>query len=505
MPEIKIRPIPLPKKGLEYRKAGWELEPGFSPNAQNFWIYRSIGKKRTGQVNFGNGLPFTGEPVGAVVEFETFAGDNFLLAITTGDIYKYDSTTDTWGSLSGSLSGDIDYPVSFTEMNDKLIFTNYIDNIKKWTGNGDVANLGGATNYKAKIIRQFYNHLMLLNTMESGNAVPQRVRWSDVGDPEDWDTGDAGTNDLVDFPGWIIGADLLGDHLVIYKEDCIILCDWAGGTSIFAFVTKVSGSGLFAQGSLVNIKDRHFFLGTDNVYSYDGSNIVYPIGNSIKHELFSTLNAPYKDRIFAFKLDQYNQYWLCIPTTGEYPDTAWVYNWEEKSWFKFKLSATAGGLWKAQATTSWDAIDATWDELSQSWDDKVFSEVFSALFFGTSDGYVRRYNYLSINDAGSAIDGYFETPDYTVKEEKSDRPLIGRWLGVRFYGKGDGVTIDYSTDEGTSWTNAGTVTLTSSWVEYTQNFDVTADRCRIRFRNNTESETFEIQSKYDLMYQEKAQ
>jgi len=76
---------------------------------------------------------------------------------------------------------------------------------------------------------------------------------------------------------------------------------------------------------------------------------------------------------------------------------------------------------------------------------------------------------------------------------------------LKFYAKGDGVTLHYSTDEGTTWTSIGTTTLTSSWAEYTVDLSISADRIRFRFRNNTTSETFEIQSKYDLIYQEKVQ
>ncbi|KKN72860.1 hypothetical protein LCGC14_0407150 [marine sediment metagenome] len=510
MAKLKIRPIPVPRKGLDYTKAGWELQPGFCPNAENMWYHRGSFKKVTGYVNFGSGLPFTGEIVLAGAEFETFAGNNYLLAITDSDIYKYETSNTTWTSLSGSYSGDVDLPISFTEMNDKFIFTNNVDNIQKWTGTGNVTDLANATDYKCKVVRQFYNHLFLLNTTESGTAVPQRVRWSDVGDPEDWTTGDAGSNDLVDTPGWIMGADLLGDHLVIYKEDSIILCDWIGGTSIYSFVTKVTGTGLYAQNTLVNVKDRHFFLGTDNVYTYDGSNVSSSIGDNIRDELFSTIDAQYKDRCFAFKLDQYHQYWLCIPTSSAYPDMAWVYNWKDKSWFKRPLPATAAVLWKEQTLTNWDSIDATWDSLSISWDDKNFSEVYSALFLGTSDGYINKYDFASTNDDGSAIDGFFETPDYfkTEGQEERDRsvtPLWLRWLGLKFYAKGDGVTLHYSTDEGTTWTSIGTTTLTSSFAEYTVDLSTSADRLRFRFRNNTTSETFEIQSKYDLMYQEKVQ
>lgn len=506
MPEIKIRPVPLPVKGLDYRKPGWELEQGYAPNSQDFWIYKREGRKRKGYADYGSNLPLTGSgAVAAITEFETFAGTNYLLAITVDDVFKYDPSTDNWGSLSASLSGDIDYPISFTEMNNNFIFTNYIDEIKKWTGSGNVAALGGASAYKAKVVKQFYNHLFLLHTTESGTPVPQRVRWSDVGDPEDWSTGDAGSNDLVDVPGWIVGAELLADHLVIYKEDSIILCDWSGGTSIFSFTNKILGTGLYAQNSLVYLKDRHYFLGNDNVYAYDGSNILYEIGNAIKDELFTTINAEYKDRIFAFKSDQYRQYWLCVPTTTAYPDTAWVYNWEEKSWLKFKLSITAGGFYSAQVLSTWDAITSTWNDIDSMWDDKIFADVFPALLFGSSDGYIRQFDYLSTNDGASAIDGYFETPDYIVKEEKSDRALIGRWLGVKFYAQGDEVTISYSTDEGTNWTATTAVTLAATWDEYTVPFDVTSDKLRLRFRNNTAGESFKIQSKYEIMYQEKAE
>lgn len=394
------------------------------------------------------------------------------------DDVSVQGTGASWGSASGTD------PHSICFMNDLIIFTNGVDTIKKWNGT-DVTfeELGGATNYLTSNVIPFEEHLFLLNTTESGTEVPQRVRWSDAGDPETWDSGDAGSNDLVDTPGEIVTGKLLGNILVIYKDDSIVLCDWVGGNNLFRFLTAVPNIGLLAQDAIVNLGTSHIFLGKDNIYEYAGGNMCTPIGNAIKDELFNVMNDVYISTAFTMHFRERNEVWFFIPINDStYPNSAWVYNYLTKSWSRFDMSMTAGAEYLYQDNPTIGSLTDTIGELGWRFKDLRKDRALPIFLLGDSSGNILQQGY-STSDNGTAITAYYDTLDFTVGEDGAVRGYQGRWLGVKYEAKGDSVEIYYSTDEGDSWTSVETKSLSSSWAEYASYFDVTSEKIRIRFRN----------------------
>ena len=81
-----------------------------------------------------------------------------------------------------------DYIRKLTEDEPWWVCTNGVDAIKKWDGlDYSVDDLGGSPPL-AKHLAQFKEHLHLMDVTE-GSRFPQRDRWSDSGDPENWSTG----------------------------------------------------------------------------------------------------------------------------------------------------------------------------------------------------------------------------------------------------------------------------------------------------------------------------
>ncbi len=76
-----------------------------------------------------------------------------------------------------------------------------------------------------------------------------------------------------------------------------------------------------------------------------------------------------------------------------------------------------------------------------------------------------------------------------------------RWKGLEIWSKGNSVSVYYSTDSGSNWVLAETLTLDSDYppddAPLNVWFDVVSSKIRFRFRNNTLSQTFDLK-KYQV-------
>ena len=384
------------------------------------------------------------------------------------------------------------------------IMTNGVDNIKKWTGSTDtaLADLGGSPPI-AKHIIEFKDYLLLLDVTSAGNRYPQRVQWSDTGNPEEWSSGNSSYNDLTG-ADWIQNAiKFKGDYLIILKERSIWLGYATGDSDIFQFDQKVTGAGCAAPNTVESLGDEIIFLGWDDVYVFDGIDYL-SVGEDIRDELFDTLNPSQIAKCFGMIVEEQKEYWLFIPsTTSDYCDTVWVFNYDLNKWTKHIYYDNGGayitsyGYYEKQATLTIGDLVGTIGQQTWRIGDRTILEAAPTNLFGDFDGYIYEYDRTLNNDNGTAIDAWFSTKDFNPTE------LMRRWrlLRIDAYFTGGGMDIEYSEDKGGSWTQ-----ITS----FGSNFDLeTPQRAflkedllmgRIRCRNNVSGEHFAF-SRMNLYWQ----
>ena len=417
--------------------------------------------------------------------------------------------------------------VSLETMLDLLIWTNGTDPIQKWDGSAAVQNLGGSPPL-AQYIKSFKDYLILASTVESTVAYPQRIRWSDTGAPEVWNSGNAGFNSLAEGPDFITGMEILrDDYLVIYKENSIYVAVNTTNINVFDISLRVVGIGLIAPRTLqavtiAGLGDVHVFLGADNVYAYSGATSPVPIADSIQRQMLSLINPAEVTRAFSAYIKEDNEYWLFFPsTTSTYVNQAWVFNTKTKAWLKASFAdfLTCVGDYVTQSNITWDTWPGTWDDQTGIWDDRRFNALSPIKLFGDKDGYVYK-NDFSLNEDGEAINGYFDTKDFVgdlaltsqidvLQREVSGASTTGsplfnimkEFVQMDVYAKGGTLAVYYSTDEGLNWIPVLPV-LTLSSTEYTRNkidLRVNCEKIRFRFQNNTISETFSFRN-YTLYF-----
>ncbi|GAF73783.1 unnamed protein product, partial [marine sediment metagenome] len=139
-----------------------------------------------------------------------------------------------------------------------------------------------ATFIFSKIVRNNNAHLVIMNTAESTMNYPYRVRWTNrQGRMGDGDWGNA-RFDLVDTAGAIVNSEMLGNSLIIYKEDAIYSMTYIGTTDVtFRFDMEIPDEGLMAPRLMVQVGNSHFFVGNQNIYRYYGGVNLEAIGGPI--------------------------------------------------------------------------------------------------------------------------------------------------------------------------------------------------------------------------------
>lgn len=361
--------------------------------------------------------------------------DRFLLVFTKTKVYRYVPSTQTFSDISGAFSfagGNGDLFSSDTAY-DTFLMTNSVDVVKKWTGSGDIATLGGMTDcepggisVKCKIIRSFADFVVALNTTEDGSAFSQRVRWNKRGVLEVWKNdsagaGQAGYTDISDTPGQIYNASKIGNSLAIYKEDGIWLMSYVGLPAIFAFRGVVSGRGLIAPRALANLGDVHIFIAQDNIYLFNGAS-AQPIGNAVKDFFYSDLNAGFKDRIATIILRDLNEVWFAYPSTSSTGDLDKIltYNYKTGAFSFADIAGTCLFSFLQGTDITWETIpDTTWDDAAGAWDDFTLAANFPAILFGTNDGYVMRVgNVYSVNGVAYTKQVISKLYDFGLAQEK---------------------------------------------------------------------------------------
>jgi hypothetical protein len=170
-----------------------------------------------------NATALSGAPIVGAFEYVQSGGTKIWIVGTTTRLFKKAFGDSAFVDITGGtpLTGTANDFHSFATHKDTLIITNGVDAVKKWTGTGDIANLGGSPPV-ARVVEVFQNHVVLGYI----SGFPNRIQWSDLGNAENWSGGEAGSVDFVDDPGEVVAIRNLRDNLMIYKSDAIYVMDY---------------------------------------------------------------------------------------------------------------------------------------------------------------------------------------------------------------------------------------------------------------------------------------
>lgn len=219
------------------------------------------------------------------------------------DTKIYSSNGTGWDDFS-KIGGYTDTAIfwDFTDYGSITIATNFIDapQFVEMTTGTIFADL--TTAFKARYVATVRDFVVFGNTWDSvdGN-VPQRLRWSALGDYTDYTISATTQSDFQDTPnGGAIQAVFGGEYGVIFFERSIYRLSYVGSPLVFQFDEIASEKGLYTPGAAAQDGETIYYLDNDGFYALSGGQRITPIGNEkVDAWFFNELDADYTDRVRA--------------------------------------------------------------------------------------------------------------------------------------------------------------------------------------------------------------
>jgi len=277
------------------------------------------------------------------------------------------------------------------------ILNNGVD-VPQMLGTSD-SNCSALTNWTAgmtaQCIRPFKQFLVALDTTESSNRKPFRVRWSHPADagsvPSSWDdtdaTKDTGYVDLSQTNGWVIDCLPLKDTNIVYKEDSVWGMSHEGGQSIFKFHEIFNDTGILGRRCVKAFDDKHFVVTTDDVYVHNGVQKESVIDKQMRDDLFNSIHSSYSQRTFVSPNYEQQEMWICFVsgsnTTDAFADKAFIWNWRNNTWSIRDLPNVSHIGWGVVDTVTTAATDwsetGVWDTDTATWDYRGYNPAQTTL------------------------------------------------------------------------------------------------------------------------------
>lgn len=281
-----------------------------------------------------------------------------------------------------------------------------------WDLVGTYGAEGGVTDIRCTTLRYVGNFLLLGNTVENGNQRPQRVRWSCIGQITGWKIvtdniawQEAGYGDFTDDVSAVQAICPLGNYVVVYKEESINRMYYVGGTTIWKTYPAIIGKGCIGPLAVVDLGDKHIFVGKENIYSFD---LMTPkrIGDQWAEYFFLILDPGKTQLIAGFYQKEVPEIFFAFVSTNseDYPDKAISYNTNTGAWAVREMPMTSFGNYIVLSTETWNNVAGTWDEATKIWDSSKSLANAPINLCSDENGVIYQFDGNSFD--GAAIDGY---------------------------------------------------------------------------------------------------
>lgn len=270
-----------------------------------------------------------------------------------------------WVDVSrvGSYTGGPDTRFSFTQFGDATLAANKAQVIQR-SLTGAFTDI--ATAPRAEIIFSVGSFVMALNTDFASHAWACSALFDDT----NWTPAiatQANRGLLVATPGPLTAGLRLGDYAVAYKYKSMYLGQYVGTPVVWDWTLITGGeAGCVGKEAVCDIDGKHFFVGPDNMWLFDGTRPI-PIGTSeIRQWFYDNASA---QNIFKTKCvfdRQKNRVWVffCSNSSTEC-DSAIVYHVTTNKWGRANRNVQAVVNYISPGATfnTWNQYGATFNTL----------------------------------------------------------------------------------------------------------------------------------------------
>ncbi len=346
---------------------------------------------------------------------------------------QYNSSGTTWTNIAGSVA-NADWDA--TNFEDFLILVNGTD-IKKWNGT-TLSNLGGSPPAGAKFVTNDNIRVWL--------AEGDTISWSGYLDTEDWtSTENSGFVQYYTPNGGDITAlrEFYGDKWV-WKADAMAVIK---GTDYYNYqlVSVSNDIGCVSYKTIVEVGDTLFWQARDNIYGHQGGK-PFAIGNAIR-QFLDAVNQAQISKCCAFT--DGIRYYLNLVTGAETePNIRLMFDPRYNIW---RVSHIAGT------------------------EDYRYGVLFnSTLFAGDATGQTWTVNNGTTNN-GAAIPAQVTTKIFDEGYPEAEKQYKELHLQGTFP-SGSTLSVEFSTDQGTTWTAINYDPIGTSDVALNKNLIIPLDQ-----------------------------
>lgn len=384
-----------------------------------------------------------------------------------------------------------------------LLLTNGIDAPYYWDGNpaNKVAALAGSPP-AGKHFCTFGQHVFLSNVKSGSTYYKQRDYRSNVDDATDWSGGSAGSNDLRQNPGDILGSITFGDVRYIVKGQSMVRCRGTGSDPPFTYDQDELPIGTAAARTIIKCwkYDVGFLLGHDlNVYLLRRDGGIVPIGDDITHRIREWPNKTNLKHAFAMYYPVSDQVMLAVPSSNLSTycdkilcfDLGWYVATGESIWsapVDIGLSFSAGNVGPFRSYYNLEQLEVMYGTIGNLpgtigslFQDSAYSEVV----LGDKDGYVYKLDPSLETANGVLIPWEFETSDLKLAGKFAERFRLQEYT-MMFRRDGVSANVYISTDGGYSYCSPQAIDMAEGTgadeeeIDGTAWFDINAKKYRMK-------------------------
>lgn len=309
---------------------------------------------------------------------------------------------------------------SFWQWGNDIYAATRSDVLQKQTGaTGDFADVSGGPQANAMWrVGQF----LVVGDIYATSNYPNRVRWSAIGDPDDWPA--AGTDDAEEVQSGQQDLDLAAggvkairgfDFGLVFQERAITRMTYVGAPIVWQF-DKLESRGTKHHGSVVQVGRRVFYLSDDGWYVTDGSGESKPIGHGrVDRWFFDNCDMANATKISgAHDVGRGLVVWAFPSVDGDGSnDRLMIYSYKEDRWTYDQQESDVlyTGFPPAYTLDSIDSLYSSADDIELSADAPFWSASRSTLsaIYGTN-GY---------QFDGTPSEAVLETGDLAIRESRT--------------------------------------------------------------------------------------
>lgn len=279
-------------------------------------------------------------------------GSKRLFACTNAAIYEASGGGWTDRSRAGGYTGT--QRLRFCVFGNVVLSANRSQAIGSAAAGAGFVDIAGAP--KASILVAAAGFVMALDTVDGIYGDRPDGWWcSGLEDQTAWTPSAATQSEngrLFDTPGRITAGAALGDNVVAYKANSMYLGQYVGAPLVWSWQRVPGDIGTSGNESVVTVGTRHFFIGPNDLYVFDGT-VPQSLNAPVAKWFFDDLNQTYRSNIIG-AVDTPNAlvYWH-YPSNKSASgalDSVLIYNYRTNQWGKQAMSIdapvvyTSGGI-----------------------------------------------------------------------------------------------------------------------------------------------------------------